>query len=136
MAVERLEGRTLLSTAAVTPPGTAQPQVQPMGLVRNMPVQEQRSQAAGANVGDAVDVGKQYTGALFASGTRRVGWHYLKAAFQFDINSLSGLGHTREVKRVGQNFTNLGRSSQIQAIGHSFDGLGNSISKQWQRVFG
>jgi hypothetical protein len=150
VGVERLEGRALLATVAGGLPsssaaspgtgtGTASIQVQPMTITNPKPhgrALTSGSQGNGASADGALNVGQQYTNLVLSSGTRRVGWHYVKAAFFGDINALDSLGRTNAVRRVGQSFTQLGHSSQIQALSHSFDRLGTSISNQFQKIFG
>jgi hypothetical protein len=140
ITVELLEGRALLSTvvegSTSTPPAPSI-QVQPMAVARLTPrIQGSQAHAGSASAADALSVGHQYSKVVFSSNTRRVGWHYLRAALHGDINSLSGLGNTRAVKKVGQSFTHLGNSTQIKALSHSFDRLGKSISGEFHKIFG
>jgi hypothetical protein len=127
------------SSAANSGTGTASVQVQPMTITNPRPhgrALTSGAQDTGASADGALSVGQQYTNLVLSSGTRRVGWHYVKAAFFGDINALDSLGRTNAVRRVGESFTRLGHSAQIQALSHSFDSLGTSISNQFQKIFG
>jgi hypothetical protein len=152
VGVERLEGRALLSTvaggissasAASPGSGTASIQVQPLTITNPRPhgralasASASQANGNGGSANGALSVGQQYSDLILSSGTRRVGWHYVKAAVFGDFNSLDSLGRTDAVRRVGQSFTRLGHSSQIQALSHSFDRLGTAISNQFQKLFG
>jgi hypothetical protein len=134
IAVEVLEGRTLLSSVTTS----AVLQVQPTGI-HSASVQPTTSKPAGqssGNVGDALNVGGKYTKALFAQSTGTVIADYTKALLRGNGKELGRLGNSSAVKQTNANFENVTHSSQANAISRSFHKFGHNVSREWHKIFG
>jgi hypothetical protein len=133
VAVEALEGRTLLSSV----PTTGVLQVQPTGIRSASvgPASKPPAQQNG-NIGDALTVGGKYTKALFARSTGTVIADYTKALLHGNTRELNRLGKSSAIQQTNANFANVGHSSQANAISRSFQKFGHNVSHQFHKIFG
>jgi hypothetical protein len=138
IAVEVLEGRTLLSSVSTT----GVPQVQPTGVhsASVQPATSTHATQSSGNVGDALNVGGKYTKALFSSATGNVIADYTKALLRGNGKELRRLGNSSAVKQSNANFANVTNSSQATAVSNSFHKFGHDVSHDvssaWHRIFG
>jgi hypothetical protein len=130
VAVEALEGRALLTTVA--------PMVQPMGVhvAAVQRAHESSSQGSGANVSDAVSVGKQYSKALLSRSTGTLISNYTKALLRGNGKELRSLNSSNAALQLDASFKNVAHSSEAHAINQSLNRFGNSVSHQFHKIFG
>ena len=137
IAVEVLEGRTLLSSGST--PGVLQ--VQPTGIHSasvdpTATTKHPASSKSNGSVGDALNVGGKYTKALFASSTGTVIADYTKALLRGNSRQMRRLGKSSAVQQTNANFANVTHSAQAQALSRSFHKFGHNVAHEFHKIFG
>jgi hypothetical protein len=135
LAVEVLEGRALLTTV---PSGVAL-QVEPTGLTTASATamgSNHQAHPTGANVGDTLKLGRQYTKVLFSSSTATVISDYTKALLSGNTRELKRLGTSSAVRQTNAKFENAAHSSSGSSISYSFDKFGHRVSHEFYKIFG
>lgn len=83
-----------------------------------------------------VKLGLNYGKLAIAHDTRKVGAAYIHAAIKGDGKTLTQLGKTHIVKKVGDDFVRLSHSAQVKYVGNQFSHFGKSVANQFNRLIG
>jgi hypothetical protein len=134
--VEGVERRVLLSSTPQTAVVAGPPVDRSVGRRLVFAYNAYEQGKAMSHSHDVRYVGAHYARLTVASDTRKVAYAYLHAALRGDGKTLSNLGHTRLVQKVGHDFSKLSNSQRVQKVGDAFSSFGKAVAKRFDSLFG